>query len=179
MGSIYDQDYDPAVDSFKVPPGLPPQDPTRPLEQQGLVSKFHVTQLVQPGETPHPPGTEYLVLRLGSDDLATRAALAAYAMAIVGTHPTLHADLTAKGNLARDVRDLANLIRNAEAYRHLRTALGHVEDGSSQAVSICQDDATGDWGLRCGLGEFLQRRQFSSATLHGALAQAGEFYKEN
>ena len=35
-------------------------DPGEPLDQQGLVRKYHVERL----DGSHPPGTEYLVLRL-------------------------------------------------------------------------------------------------------------------
>lgn len=72
--------------------------PSMPLEQQGLVRRYRVERL----DGSHPPGTEYLVLRLGSDDHATQAAVFAYARAVRHSHPLLAKDLLATLSLSAD-----------------------------------------------------------------------------
>lgn len=73
----------------------------------------------------------------------------------------------------------ANRLRlDAQALRNLRDALGYIQNGSSQPVTICQDDATGEWGVTCGHERYGIQRHFSGRTLEEALAKAGRHYKD-
>ena len=80
----------------KAAPHLPERDATLPAERQGLFRKFVVGRVDgsdKPGGKHH--GCTYFVLDVDHDPCA-RPALAAYAAACEGTHPTLAADLRTK-----------------------------------------------------------------------------------
>lgn len=57
-------------------------------------------------------------------------------------------------------------MNDAERWTVLRGLLGYVEDGSSETVTICQDDATRDWVVKVG------KRTFHDRSLDAALKAA-------
>lgn len=80
--------------------GMPPRDPTKTNEQQGLFRKFIVRRTDgsdAPGGKHH--GCDYFVLDVTHDRHA-KAALAAYADAIEATHPRLASDMRTRWGLA-------------------------------------------------------------------------------
>ena len=62
---------------------------------------------------------------------------------------------------------------DAALLKHLQAALGYVANGTSQSVTIFQDDATREWVLMAG------KKMFSDSSLTGVIAQAGEYFKDD
>ena len=67
---------------------LPPVDPAKPMQEQGLVNKYTVTK----NHGPSDPKAEYFVLRMDKDPHA-KAAIAAYALSCKAEFPALAEDL--------------------------------------------------------------------------------------
>jgi len=62
---------------------------------------------------------------------------------------------------------------DAELLNNLRRVCGYVENGSSEAVTICQDDATNDWGVSVGYtGLGGRKRHYHARSFHQALRLA-------
>jgi len=70
---------------------------------------------------------------------------------------------------------------NEDRLEIIRKACGYVGNGTSQPVTICQDDATGIWVMRAGFGTFSQRMEAYSEDggFHGAIDAFGEKYKDS
>lgn len=60
-------------------------------------------------------------------------------------------------------------MNDTERWLLLRELLGYVANGTSESVTICQDDATNGWGLRVG------KRAFYAESLDGVLLAAKVF----
>lgn len=75
----------------------------------------------------------------------------------------------------------AQTLRQAAAYLNLRICCGYVENDSSQAVTVSQDDATKSWTVRCGNGGKFEspQRTYHDADLSRALAAAAEGEKQD
>ncbi|HYE38182.1 hypothetical protein [Methylocaldum sp.] len=71
---------------------------------------------------------------------------------------------------------LAATEKDAELLKGLRRLCGYVQDGSAETVSIYQDDATRDWGVRVGTAFTGRDRNYHGISFEEALEAA--FKKE-
>ena len=65
------------------------------------------------------------------------------------------------------------IVGDAELIANLRECCGFVENGTSEPVTICQDDATREWGLYVGAqSNFAQRRRYHATSFHQVIRVA-------
>lgn len=67
-----------------------------------------------------------------------------------GVHDAVDGEFVRYSDYAALEAKLAEAVKDTERLGSLREMCGYVEDGSSDVLKICQDDATGDWLVRVG-----------------------------
>lgn len=65
------------------------------------------------------------------------------------------------------------IVGDADLLRQMRECCGFVENGTSEPVTICQDDATKEWGITVGAqSDFSKRRRYHSTSFHQVIRVA-------
>jgi dUTP pyrophosphatase len=77
--------------------------------------------------------------------------------------------------VAETIIDAQKVVNDADLLDKLRRMCGYVEDGSSEFVTIGQDDATREWGISVGADHRMQkRRHYHGTSFHQAIRAAAE-----
>lgn len=83
------------TEEVTTPAPLPLRDPNVSQNGQGLFQKY---ELVRVDGKQDPPGTDYFVLKPATDE-PSRAAMRAYAAAVMASHPQLATDILDRWDL--------------------------------------------------------------------------------
>jgi thymidine kinase len=75
--------------------------------------------------------------------------------------------------IAENIIAAQKIVNDADLLEQLRQVCGYVENGSSQYVTIGQDDATREWGINVGTDHRMEkRRHYSGTSFHQAIRAA-------